>query len=378
MVGYAGCTPDERTSAIDALTGLSAAVHAEILRIVAAANRAEDFKADGATSMAGWLACRYNLSVSTASDWVRAADALEQLPALRAVYVSGAVSFDQVRHVVTFATPAEDAWLAEKLPGLNAAQVKALAQARRTVRDDEAAEARRRRFLRFRKDRSGLGSRVSGFLPTEAAATIEEDLRRRAEAAGADPVTGMWDPYESRCVDALDDLCAADLAGAADASSSPDAAVVVIHADADVVDGLRDANATIDGEPITPTALQRRLCDADVEFSIDDTDGRTLGIGRKSRTIPRWLRRRIVKRDGGCCRWPGCGRPIRHIHHMRHWTRGGPTNAHNLIGVCWYHHHHHLLHEGGWNATGNADDLITFTSPTGRTINARAGPLLAA
>ncbi len=60
---------------------------------------------------------------------------------------------------------------------------------------------------------------------------------------------------------------------------------------------------------------------------------------------------------------------------MQHWTKLGPTNASNLIGVCW--HHHHLLHEGGWNASGNADTTITLTSPHGHTINSRAGPVAA-
>jgi hypothetical protein len=60
---------------------------------------------------------------------------------------------------------------------------------------------------------------------------------------------------------------------------------------------------------------------------------------------------------------------------MQHWTNGGATDAANLMGVCW--HHHHLLHEGGWNATGNADGQITITSPYGRTLESRAGPLAA-
>jgi hypothetical protein len=60
---------------------------------------------------------------------------------------------------------------------------------------------------------------------------------------------------------------------------------------------------------------------------------------------------------------------------MQHWTRDGPTDASNLIGVCW--HHHHLLHEGGWNANGNADGHITLIGPHGRRIDSRAGPIAA-
>ena len=134
-------------------------------------------------------------------------------------------------------------------------------------------------------------------------------------------------------------------------------------------------NATINGQPIADQVLWRILCDTRIEYSIDTPEGRTVGIGRASRTPPPWLRRRVIARDNRSCRWPGCTRRIRHVHHMQHWTKHGPTNADNLIGVCW--HHHHLLHEGGWNATGNADKEITLTSPYGHTIQSRAGPVAA-
>jgi len=43
-------------------------------------------------------------------------------------------------------------------------------------------------------------------------------------------------------------------------------------------------------------------------------------------------------RDGGC-RVPGCAQ-VRwlHIHHLRHWTRGGRTDPGNLFALCPAHH----------------------------------------
>jgi hypothetical protein len=188
---------------------------------------------------------------------------------------------------------------------------------------------------------------------------------------------------------ALLDMCATDLANTAAHSADPEASLVVIHVPAaavrrsahggatcgDTFGRATTGSATIDGAPIDDDALQRLLCDTKIEFSIDEPDGRTIGIGRAGRTIPRWLRRRVTARDHGCCRWPGCHRPIRHLHHVRWWTRNGTTNASNLIGVCW--HHHHLLHEGGWTATGNADTELALTSPSGRRHRSRAGPAAA-
>jgi hypothetical protein len=386
-IDYDDGTPDQRAAVLDVLLERAAALHAEILRVVAAADRCDDFEADGEHSMTDWLAYRYALPHPSARQWVRAAHALETMPLVQAQYAAGAIGFDQLVAALSFATPADDERLAELLPELSYAQVEAMAKARRRIKTRDHDEARQRTHVRIRPDRSGLGSRLSGFLPTEDAAYVEIALTRRAEATGPEPETGTWTPHDARMAGALRDLCAEDLAAAAADSSAPDASIVVVHVPADTIgqhddphaDGdartARPGNATIGGDPIGCDALHRLLCDTRIEFSIDEPDGRTIGIGRATRTIPRWLRRRVLAREHGCCRWPGCNRPIRHLHHVRHWSEGGPTNASNLMGVCW--HHHHLLHEGGWHATGNADTSLTLTSPYARTIHSRAGPAAA-
>jgi hypothetical protein len=386
-IDYSSCTPDQRERVLDALAARANAVHAEMLRVIAATAAHDDFKADGALSMADWLAERYQLSPATARQWARSAEALEAMPSLQAAYASGQIGFDTLVQGLRFAQPADDARVAELLPSLSFAQVEAMAKRRRRVRPAESEDARRRSHLRLVPDRSGLGARLTGFLPTEDAAVVQAALDRRAETVGPDPETRIWTPYITRMADALRDLCADDLAGAAARSADPEASLVIVHVPVEAVrrsaeapDGSTDpipdcGSATIDGDPIDGDALQRLLCDTKVEFSVDGPDGTTVGIGRAGRTIPRWLRRRIVAREHGCCRWPGCGRPIRHVHHVQWWTSGGPTDAANLIGLCW--HHHHLLHEGGWTATGNADGAIELCSPAGRTVHSRAGPLAA-
>ncbi|MGV3759227.1 MAG: HNH endonuclease signature motif containing protein, partial [Actinomycetota bacterium] len=62
------------------------------------------------------------------------------------------------------------------------------------------------------------------------------------------------------------------------------------------------------------------------------------------------------------------------IHHLRWWRNQGPTDANNLVGLCWYHHR--LVHEGGWEIDGNPEhgDLV-FTSPLGRTLRSKPNPL---
>ena len=373
---YEQCTPDEREVMLDRLLTQRNVLLDEAFRVILAADTLGDFKADGSLSMADWLAYRCRVSRTTARQWVRAATALEDLPLIRARFVAGDLSFEQVQHALTFAQPADDEHLAALLPSLSCAEIELLATQRRRARRAEHDEARRRTHVRLRPDRSGAGVCLSGYLANDDAAIVEAALDRRAEAAGPDPETGVWAPHGERVAGALRDLCAEDLGRAAAEGSEPDAAMVVIHAPAELLhDDTVERSATVNGAPITVDVLLRVLCDTRIETHYDTPDGRTVGVGRATRNPPAWLRRRVIGRDHHRCRWPGCGRAIRHLHHMQHWTNGGATDAANLMGVCW--HHHHLLHEGGWNATGNADHEILVTSPYGRTLQSQAGPMAA-
>jgi hypothetical protein len=87
-------------------------------------------------------------------------------------------------------------------------------------------------------------------------------------------------------------------------------------------------------------------------------------LGRIQRVVDTKLRTVIEHRDHGC-RVPGCGNTRGLvIHHIRHWTHGGPTDTHNLLALC--PAHHHLTHTGRLTIAGNPDtDTRTFTGPDG-------------
>ena len=110
-------------------------------------------------------------------------------------------------------------------------------------------------------------------------------------------------PRSARCADALVDICRNDVLD----HPGPDPTVVVVHVDADVVDGTVEGNGSIDGIPVPVDSVRRLLCDCEIEYSIDGPDGTCIGIGRAGRNPPRWLRRRLDHRDG-TCRFGGCGR----------------------------------------------------------------------
>jgi hypothetical protein len=68
---------------------------------------------------------------------------------------------------------------------------------------------------------------------------------------------------------------------------------------------------------------------------------------------------RVVVRDGGLCRMPGCSRPAAHVHHIRQRSAGGPLEAWNEVSLCLVHH---LLgvHRGNALVTGQAPDGLAF------------------
>lgn len=365
---YAAMSPEQRLEAIEQLGALLSATHAELLDVVAASVACGDPSLDGAVVPSAWLVGRLGLARKNADEWFRVAMSLQSLPALRAAYAAGELSWDQVRPATKFVTPDDDADQAARLPGCSAAQIALLARQARPIDDADANDAHARRELRWTRDHKLGGFVYRGFLPFDQGEAVNVALDSIAETWGADPDTDRWAPIAQRRADALHELATRKLGSA----SAPDRATVVIHADADVVDGDMPGNGLIGDVAVGRSGVIRALCDARVETALHGPDGTTVGIARASQQIPYWLRRQVVARDI-TCRGFGCERKIRQLHHIEHWAEGGETNADNLVGLCWPHHR--LVHEGGWHIEGNPEGEITFVSPDGsRRLRSRPAP----
>lgn len=113
------------------------------------------------------------------------------------------------------------------------------------------------------------------------------------------------------------------------------------------------------------TAL-RAACDCAIVRHVNGGASEPLDVGRKTRVWTTGQRRAVRHRDRNRCRFPGCDHRHTDLHHLQHWTAGGPTDIDNGCLLCPYHHR--LVHEGQWTTTGSAHDTITFTSPTGTTL----------
>lgn len=149
--------------------------------------------------------------------------------------------------------------------------------------------------------------------------------------------------------------------------SGGDRTQVVVHIDAATLANHEHLRSELgDGVAIAPETARRLACDSSV-VPLLESDGSTLSVGRKRRTIPPALRRALQARDE-TCRFPGCeNRRFVDAHHIHHWARGGETKLDNLLLLC--RHHHRLVHERGFTVERVGDDGLRFRRADGRKLD---------
>jgi hypothetical protein len=97
-----------------------------------------------------------------------------------------------------------------------------------------------------------------------------------------------------------------------------------------------------------------------------ERDGKTISVGRKTRTIAPAQRRALAMRDNGCA-FPGCCQRHRvDAHHIEHWVDGGKTNMDNLVQLCRYHHT--LIHKGLFRIRAEGNGTCTFLRANGTVV----------
>ncbi len=359
---------EELVGAIDRAHAQLCAASVDLVDAVAAL---KEFEGDSEDDITTWLAARYGASSATAAHWDRAADSLSALPAIREAHRSGRISSDQLKPLLRFATPETDPALAQEAPTRSPAKLWRDAQRHRRAEIQDQAHSDhqlRRAWMGWNEDRSFL--QLYAELPAEQGARVERALTQRAQEVVLEDELPLYDRAGARLADALEDLVT---------SSGHRAATdtLVLHADAQVLMGGGDPSLlgeTGSGIQLSDEAIRRLACDARMEWVLE-TDGRTVGIGRKSRVVPGWMRRHLEHRDPEC-RFEGCSRKgWLVIHHIVPWARGGRTDLANLIRVCLFHHRQ--LHEGGWTVTGNPDGRLRFHDPGGRPIGSLRERVLA-
>ncbi|HEU5007753.1 MAG TPA: DUF222 domain-containing protein [Jatrophihabitantaceae bacterium] len=131
--------------------------------------------------------------------------------------------------------------------------------------------------------------------------------------------------------------------------------------------GMDEQPGELDGHGPIPADLARRLA-ADpsgtwrrlLTYELDHL----IDYGRSTYEPPADLAQFVIARDR-TCRAPGCERPAAKsdLHHVQWWSRGGHTNAANIVPAC--ERAHYGVHDGQWQVVREADGTTVWTSPTG-------------
>lgn len=98
---------------------------------------------------ARWLAFRCGLGAREAREYVRVGEALQELPAIRAAFARGELTFTKVRALTRVATAASEEGLLELAGALTASQLERALRAFRRLRDEEARETHELEFVDY-------------------------------------------------------------------------------------------------------------------------------------------------------------------------------------------------------------------------------------
>lgn len=162
--------------------------------------------------------------------------------------------------------------------------------------------------------------------------------------------------------DAMVDLARHGIACTATEVPLPSATIVVRISLEALSSGL--GAAEIDGieQPVSAATARRMAADAQLIPMVLGGASEVLDLGVPRRLFSRAQRIAFAERDGGCA-WANCRRPPIHTeaHHIRWWSRGGPTNLDNGILLC--SRHHHTVHRDGWEINV-VDNVPWFIPPS--------------
>lgn len=330
------------------------AVEAELARRAAEIDRRGSFRRDGYLSISSWLAHRFRMAFSAATQLVRLARALEHMPGTRKALADGEISRSAAAILVAASDADPDEFSAVEETLVETARILGMRDLKRAVAhwrdaidqrraEEDAEHAFQLRRLHVSPTLQGM-VRVDGDLDPETGQVLITALRSVLDAEermpGADGRT-----FAQRRADALGEICQSWLDSTDRPLVSGERPHVTITVDLEALEGRSGFRCELgDAGTITPEAARRWACDASIARVITNGRSEPLEVGRRTPVVPASMRRAVVVRDGGC-RFPGCDRPHTwcDAHHVRHWADGGPTSLSNLVLLC--RPHHRLIHQ---------------------------------
>ena len=313
----------------------------------------------GLDNCAEWLAWRCDLSMTTAREKVRVAHALKLLPSISQAFSSGELSYSKVKAMTRVASRNNEESLLAFALRHTAVTVAERCRELRCGSESSmgtAARAWANRSLRVRRDIERNIMTITAELPLDAGELLEKALDKARDDEVLEIPDLVDTSWSVRQADAFVNVLNGYLSGQTGRNS--DNYLVTIHVD-------ESALAGGNGRAAVPLeAVKRHCCDGHAVVITETSDGEPLGIGRRSRLIPKAVERAVRARDNNGCVFPGCSnRRFLDCHHVEHWAHGGETALENLMLLCTKHHT--LVHEGGFRIQKDFLDRWTFFRPDG-------------
>jgi len=358
-----------------AIVNLSARINAETYELLVLIRQFDEragWLQWGLGNCAEWLHFRCDLSMNAAREKVRVAHALKTLPDVATAFATGELSYSKVRAMtrvvgshnekglLSFALETTTARLEERCRELRCGTADSLGSAQRAFAN---------RSLRVIRNAERGVMTISIDLPIETGELVEKalDKARDDSTPSAELVDDLGparrESWSARQADALVSMASSYLSGKDNQSSNTsDDYLVTIHVD-------QSALANGNGRSSLPIESVKRLCcDGHAVVLGEDENGEPLNIGRKTRTVPKAIKRALQARDKRCA-FPGCHhKRFVDAHHIQHWSAGGETSLDNLMLLC--SQHHKLVHEGGFTIQRDYQNRWFFTRPDGRAVPA--------
>ena len=365
-------------------------------------DRADAHVIDGARTPTPWLRHRLRTTHTNAVVLLKQARGFRDTPQVRDALLAGELSFDQADQLLHVFTPARAAYVArdvdtliDHISSMPAAQCRIVARvdAEALAAGDDVPPEVEPTISELRIGEILDGDTiVEGVLNASDAAVVRTALAA-AQRLGKPAVTGDDEALEDGSTDPK-----APIDPRTPAQQRADALVLIAqffldHHDHATQDGgasinRAHVNVVVNLDQLTTThltgnaespyslsgldmaAVLQTCCDASVTRFLTTGPSLTLDIGRETRVVSPALRKAVTTRDR-TCRFPGCDMPawFTDVHHIWHWTWGGPTDRTNCCLLC--RRHHTLSHKGRWTVTGNPNTDLMFTGPEGESHRSR-------
>jgi hypothetical protein len=228
---------------------------------------------------------------------------LKLLPSISRAFASGELSYSKVKAMTRVANRENEQQLLEFALRHTAVTVAERCRELRCGRESSIGMAERawaNRSLRVRRDVERNLMTITVELPLDSGELLEKALDKARDDAALEIPDLVDTSWSVRQADAFVNVLHGYLSG--QSGNRNDNHLVTIHVD-------ESALAGGDGRAAVPLeSVKRHCCDGHAVVITETSDGEPLGIGRKSRLIPKRIERAVRARDNNGCVFPGCNK----------------------------------------------------------------------